>query len=173
MRWCELIRDIRSSCGRPIAWLMIWVELWEWCSEGLQSIVSCKFEVHQKPEATYIFRMKKQDSPTVRCTGIASAKVTRFIMTDWALHICQSHLAIGQSRWYSSIDVWVWDTACICVAERKLLPTYDRRSGAPELQAYSSTYCSYATTILTQVLNIAWTVVMPNGIGKYAVINQW
>jgi len=132
IRWRELICDIRSSSGRLIAWSMAWVELWEWWSKGLQSIVSWKFEVHRKPEATYVFRMKMQNSTTFRCARVSPSNLIWFVITDRALHICQWHLAIWQSRWYSSTYVWVWDTAHLVVAKRELLHPYDGSSGAPE-----------------------------------------
>jgi len=132
MRWSELICDIWSSSGWSIAWIMPWVEWWEWCSKGLQSIVRCEFKVHRRPEATSGLRMKQQCSSTDRCAGVSSANVIWFVMTDPALHICQSHLAIRQSRWHSSTCVWVWDTAHLFVAKWELLHTYDRSSGAPE-----------------------------------------
>jgi len=155
MGWSELIRNIRISSIWPIAWKMAWVEFWEWCSKGLQSNVSCEFEVHWKPEATYILQMKTQYSSTFRCTGVSSANVIWFVITDRALHICQSHFAITQSRWYWSTYVWVWDTARLFVAKQELLYPYNRWSGAPELQPLASKCCCYATNILTQVLNIA------------------
>jgi len=45
--------------------------------------------------------MKKHNSTTLRCTGVFSAYVISIIMTDCALHICQSYWAIGESRLYS------------------------------------------------------------------------
>jgi len=59
--------------------------------------------------------------------------------------------------------------AHLFVAKRDLLHPYDRSSGALELQPQASKCCGYATNILTQVLNISYTVFMPNGIGEYAV----
>ena len=111
---------------------MAWVELWEWCSKGRQSIVSCEGEVHREPEATYVFRMKKQKPSTFRCTRVSSANVIWFVMTDQAIHICQSHSAVRQSRWYSSTYVWVWDTVRLFVAKRELLHLYNQSWGAPE-----------------------------------------
>jgi len=151
---------------------MALVESWEWCSKGLQSILSCKSDVHRKPEATYVFGMSKRNSSTGRCDRVSSAHVVWFVMTDRALHIRQSHLAIRQSRWYSSTYVWVWDTARQFVAKWELLDSYERSSCATELQPQASKCSSYATNILTKVLNIASTVFMPYGIGKYAVIDQ-
>jgi len=87
-----------------------------------------------KPEATDVFWMKKQNSSIFRCTGVSSANVIWFVMTDCALHICQSHLAIRLSRWYPSTYVWVWDTARLFVAKQELLHAYGQSSDAPDLQ---------------------------------------
>jgi len=58
-----------------------------------------------KPEPTYLFRMKKPNLSICRYTGVSLANVIWVVMTDPALHICQSHLAIRLSRWYSSTYV--------------------------------------------------------------------
>jgi len=76
--------------------------------------------------------MKKPNSSTLRYTGISSADVMWFVMSDQALHICQSHFATRQSRWYSSAYVSVGDTARLFVPERELLHTYDWGCGAQE-----------------------------------------
>ena len=76
-----------------------------------------------KPETTYVFRMNKPDSTIFRCTGVSS-DVIWFVMTDRALHICQSHLPIRLSWWYPCTYVWGWDTARIFVAKRAVLHAY-------------------------------------------------
>jgi hypothetical protein len=66
----------------------------------------------------------------MHCSHFGKRHTIHYHRSSW--HICQSHLAITQSRWYSSTSVWVWDTACLFVAKRELLHPYDRSSGAPE-----------------------------------------
>jgi len=55
-----------------------------------------------KPHTHFEWKsMKKHDSTTFRYPRVCSAYVMSIIMIDCTLHICQSHMAISQSRQYS------------------------------------------------------------------------
>jgi len=72
--------------------------------------------------------MKKTNSSTFRCTGVYSANIMSLVMTDQALHICQSHLGIRQSRWYLSTYVWVWGSTR---ESRAYLPDWSSTAYSP------------------------------------------
>ena len=101
-------------------------------AKGFKQLSVANWMITGKPKGTFVFRMK--NSSIFRCTGVSSANVIWFFMTDRALHIYQSHLAIRLSRRYSSTYVWVWDTARLYVAKRELFHAYGWSSGAPELR---------------------------------------
>ena len=69
--------------------------------------------------------------------------------------------------WYVLIAKWDW---CIC-CDRSVIIICPRFSGALELQPYANNSYSFATNILAQEPNIAWTVLTLNVIGKDSVIN--
>jgi len=104
---------------------------------GFKYFLTCQCEVHRTPEAMYTFGMKTQYSTTFRCTGASLASAMTIITADCALHICQSHVAIIQSRKYlvlmSECETrlpYLWQSCCICwwmipvQVNQKFLATY-------------------------------------------------
>ena len=97
---------------------MPWVKFCEWYSAGHWSI--CQLQIGSALETTGYIRILEwkewiiHNSTTFKFTGEYSAYVLSLIMTDWALHICQSNLAVQSVEVTVRSGIWIRHTTLLC-----------------------------------------------------------